>query len=290
MNRAAIVVKLEFLAQAIARYPRPQPCPHCGSASAELLARKYLVVRVVRCRGCGLSYVRPLYRTLLSDNFYDHGYSAEGSTTELPSAAELARLVATDFRGSDKDFSLVAGKLCALAPAGRVLEIGSSWGYALHAFKRRGCDVMGLEIGARRRRFGVESLGVPAARGWEELPPGSRFDLVFSSHALEHFLDLSQVFSQISSHLTDGGLMCVEVPNFDFEQRGPAALPVVGAIHPLGFDSAFFRRNLPRVGLEVLGVFPDWDHFPAQPVERSGGEVVIVLARKVRAGAPLPAP
>jgi SAM-dependent methyltransferase len=282
MKASALAVKLEFLCQAVLRYPLPEPCPHCGARAADVVARKYWAVRVQRCRVCGLSYTRPVYRSLLGERFYDLLYAAEGSTTEMPTPEELRALKANGFAGSDKNFRPIAEKLRALSPAKRprVLEIGSSWGYCLYQFSQLGCDTLGVELGTRRRTFGAEQLGIRAVPGLDALAPDDRFDLIFSAHALEHFTDLRVVFPTLSNRLADGGLLCIEVPNFDLPARGKEVLPIIGAVHPLGFDSAFFARNLPRAGLRIEGMFADWDDFPSRPRDRSDGNVVIVLARK----------
>lgn len=277
-----LLVKAEFFVQSLASYPRTARCPHCRSAAGETIARKFKVVRIRRCRECGLAFTQPIYRTWLTDNFYDAMYEAEGSTTALPAPPELEALKASCFAKTDKDAGPALSRIRPLvaAQAPSLLEIGSSWGYFLYQAQQAGFAATGLEIGDRRREFGKLNLGVEIVRGFDELARERRFDVVYSAHVLEHFTDLSTVFPSIVERLVPGGQVFIEVPNIDLARVGPRVLGSIGAIHPLGFDAAFFRRNLPRYGLEIQGIFGAWEDLPQSPVEGSDKGIVIVWAKK----------
>jgi hypothetical protein len=60
-------------------------------------------------------------------------------------------------------------------------------------------------------------------------------------------------------------------------------LPNIGSIHPLGFDAEFFRRNLPKHGLEVIGTYGSWSQIPDRPAHTPSVNGVNVIARKVSA-------
>ena len=280
-----LVVKSEFLLQSLLRYPLAAACPHCRSPRHELIARKYRVVRIVRCRDCGLCFSRPIYRSWMASNFYDRLYS-QGAITALPDEARLRELLATDFRATEKDAGAVLTKLRQHSTQARpaLLEIGSSWGYFLHQARETGFDVTGIEIATRRREFGRQRLGLHIVGEWSELPPQRRYDVIYAAHVLEHFTDLGEIFPRIAARLADGGVLFVEVPNFDPAQFGARCLSIVGAVHPLGFDSGFFRANLPRHGLEITGVFSSWDDVPDRPSAVSRGDVIIVRAEARPAG------
>jgi SAM-dependent methyltransferase len=237
----------------------------------------------MRCKDCGLFFTIPQYKSWLSENVYDTLYEAEGSTTALPEPDELERFKANVFAGSDKDSIEVIHALQRACPSGsNLLELGCSWGYFLFQAKKAGLEAAGIEISTRRREFGRKLLGVSIAGCFDEIA-GRQFDIIYTAHVLEHFTDISTVFEALATHLSEQGLIFIEVPNFDLEQFGPRILSMVGAIHPLGFDSCFFRRNLAKHGLEVMGIFEAWRDMPNRPVERSAKDVIIVQACRANA-------
>ena len=105
-----------------------------------------------------------------------------------------------------------------------------------------------------------------------------KFDVIYTAHVLEHFTDLSEIFPQINAHSKIGTKLIIEVPNFDFELKGPAILSNIGAIHPLGFCSEFFERNLPKYGFEIVGFFDSWEGFPNSTKEKSSKDNLILIA------------
>ena len=286
MNARQLIVKAEYFVQAVAEYLRASVCPYCRGREHVAIARKAVVVRVVRCAACGLAFTRPTYRTWLSRNFYDSMYSAEGSTTSLPGARELERLRAVQFRGTDKDASKRLASMSRVVnqSGAHLLEIGSSWGYFLFQASLCGFHPVGLETASTRRRYGCEQLGQDIRSGWSAIPAEERFDVVYTSHTLEHFTDISGVFDDVASRLASGGHLFVEVPNFDVEQFGSRVLSNIGAIHPLGFDSNWFWRNLPRHKFEVIGTYGSWINVGETGGNRSAGDSLIVYARKAGKG------
>lgn len=275
------VVRAEFLLQAILEARTQSLCPHCRSDRHARIGRKAVVIEVLRCLSCGLSFTKPVYRSRLSTDFYDRLYSAEGSTTELPDERELRHLKESGFQGSDKDRSVTIERLRALTPSrpGRLLELGSSWGYFLFQARVAGFDVKGVEIGAKRRRFGRQHFGVEILPSLEAVDDGVSFDLIFAAHVLEHLPDVSTIYDRLASLLTDTGQLFLEVPNFDPGHLGPVAMRWVGAVHPIGYDSSWFSHLLAH-GFTQVQVFADWADMPNHAVERSTSNVIIVRALK----------
>lgn len=278
-----LVVKSEYLLQSVLKYPFAASCPHCRSPRHELVARKYSVARIVRCVDCGLYFSRPIYRSWLADNLYDSLYTA-GFGTTLPDETHLAHWLATGFRDTRREADTVLEKLRlhAPAPSASLLEIGCSWGYFLHQARGAGFAVTGIEIGGHRRDFGRQRLGLEIVSDLGALPAGRHYDVVYTSHVLEHFTDLHGVFPRIAALLKDDGVLFIEVPNFDPDQFGPRCFSVVGAVHPIGFNSEFFRTNLPRHGLTVTGIFARWEDVPERLAPVPSTDVFIVRAAPTR--------
>lgn len=274
-----LIPRVEFFFQCFFR--RQKYCPHCQSDCTETVAKKYGVIRIQRCRDCHLFFTSPIYQSSLTPHFYDTLYEGSGSVSKIPDLRRLEVLKQERFGSSDRNFSTQIEALTSICPNGsrRLLEIGSSWGYFLYQARQKGFDVTGIEIAAKRRTFGNRHMGVRIVRDFGELQ-GQLFDIVYASHVLEHFSNLTSVFKDIHLCLKPHGRLVIEVPHFDYAQFGDPIKKFIGAVHPLGFCSEFFTFNLPKYGFEVLGLFDDWKNFPARPNPLSSGEFLIVLAEK----------
>ena len=273
-----LIPRLEFAVQALLR--RQHRCPFCQGQNHVVVARKYGVVRIRHCEECFLYFTDPIYQSYLGD-LYDSLYVAEGSTTTLPDRRELQTLKATNFASSDKCCIEQVEALRRLTPHRRLLEVGSSWGYFLSQARVAGFAVTGVEPGRTRREFGVHELGVDIHESIEALPNG-QFDVVYCAHTLEHIVEVRRFLDGCHDRLEEGGLLVIEVPHFDLRALGSAALPIIGAVHPLGLSAPFFLTALPQVGFLVTGIFDRWSVVPTRPTSSAGEGVLIVVAEKRR--------
>ncbi len=272
-----LIPRLEFIAQSFFR--KQSYCPHCNSTQLITVAKKYPLIDIKECEKCHIYFTSPIYKPLLVSNLYEHIYSAEGSTTLTPSLDELKSLINNGFASSDKSFSQRIELIKSCCQGKKMLELGSSWGYFLYQAKQQGFEVTGVEISEPRRLFGINNLGVDIVKSINDLN-GRVFDVVYTAHTLEHFTDLSTIFRDIYHLLKIKGKVLIEVPNFDYAEFGEKALSTVGAVHPIGFSSEFFQKNLPQYGFKILGFYNSWNSFPKNPVSKSQKEVIIVMAEK----------
>jgi SAM-dependent methyltransferase len=272
-----VIPRIEFLVQSFFR--KQEFCPHCQSSKIKNLAKKYLIIKVKKCGNCYLCFTDPIYRPLLVSSLYDNLYVGNGSTTRLPNSDELVQLKNNCFESSDKHFGNRIKAIKLLGSGCKILEIGSSWGYFLYQAKNHGFEATGVEISEPRRLFGTENLGVRIVENISTLK-GEFFDIVYTSHVLEHFTDVSTIFVDIHKLLNKKGKLIIEVPNFDFSIFRERALPTVGAVHPLGFSSEFFQKNLPKYNFKITGFYNSWDSFPEGKVEKSSQGVIILIAEK----------
>ncbi|MDH6100725.1 class I SAM-dependent methyltransferase [Anabaenopsis sp. FSS-46] len=277
MNK--IIPKIEFFMQSL--FVQQEFCPHCKSHKLKTVAKKYRVIKIQHCDDCGLFFTSPIYKSWLISDFYNKAYiGGQGLTTDIPTSEKLSELIKQEFRGSDKYFGNRITSLVAFSKGLNLLEIGSSWGYFIYQAQLQGFNATGIEISDTRREFGKENLGVRMLKHISELK-SRKFDIIYTAHTLEHFTDLSSIFVDISDHLKVGGKLVIEVPNFDFFADGNSVLPIIGAVHPMGFCSDFFQRNLPKYGLKILGFFDGWEKFPNEKVCSSTGGIVLLVAEKI---------
>lgn len=269
--------RLEFFLQAM--ISTQKCCPHCGSKGARIVARKFLFIRVRRCDRCDLLFTDPIYRSFLTRDFYEKLYDTSDLTTRVPEPAALAEFKRTLFAGTNKDFSQQLSGLSALGCGRQWAELGSSWGYFLFQAKERHLDVVGVEVCNRRREYGIQNLGVNIVPALKDLSDNA-FDLLYARHVLEHFTDLSTVFAQLHRIVRPGGFVVIEVPNIDLERFGRRVLTMVGAVHPIGFDSRFFARALPGYGFDDVRFFDSYQDLVGDGAAASTADSLLVRARK----------
>lgn len=212
MNLKSVFKKASYLLSGLSgRLTNQAICPSCHAADASIVDRKFFH-ELRECRACRLLYRFPSESASSMDAFYQEGYEEPGLTTELPDEVALDQLLKTEFKGSGKDFSYHISILRALGlrDGGRVLDYGANWGYMSWQLQRAGYDAVAFEISVPRARFGLK-LGVDVKTTVEEV--GGDFDMVYSSHVLEHVPDPAASIRQQLSLLKPGGLLVAHTPN-----------------------------------------------------------------------------
>jgi SAM-dependent methyltransferase len=248
-----------------------QHCPHCGGSETTHVGTKHLLLQLRRCGRCGLMFRWP--KDVPEDNrrFYSGPYrEAGGVTTNLPSPEGLREMCRTGFAGTDRDATGRLALLGRFKPSGALLDFGASWGYTSWQFARAGYDVIGFEVDRARAAYGREHLGLrmlddPA--GLNGLPGGS-FDLIYTSHVLEHLPDLRETFDLFLRLLRPGGVLTIFVPNATGIDRPEVFARKksfgFGEKHTFAFTAEFFERNLPARGFDPCRV----DASPFAPIDQ----------------------
>jgi protein-L-isoaspartate O-methyltransferase len=234
-------------------------CPNCGCPQSVPIDRKILCTSLVRCSQCLLQFRAPTDPPTFGDEFYQEEYS-QGFTTDCPSDDQLKSFVASSFVGTPKDFS---GKLALLeqlqVPKGaRILDFGASWGYGTWQFRHAGYDAVGFEPGRRRARYATEKLGVQVTHETDALK--GPFDVIFSSHVLEHVPTPTATLRQMKSWLRPGGMMIAFVPNGSEQYRRTDEQGFSnhwGMVHPSYLDERYFSRALDKWSILMTGT--PWD-------------------------------
>ena len=81
--------------------------------------------------------------------------------------------------------------------------------------------------------------------------PDASFDIVFTSHVLEHLPDLKEPLRLFARLLKPGGLLLAFVPNADgvsARERGFDWGPLIDQDHVLALDAPFFAAHLGEYG------------------------------------------
>jgi SAM-dependent methyltransferase len=209
-------------------------CPGCGAGADPAIDRKYFHA-LHDCSKCGMLFRFPAENAEGMKAFYQRDYVEPGLTTECPSDDELAALMSGGFTGSDKDFSHQIKALSALGlkSGARILDYGASWGYLTWQLRQAGFDAVGFEISEPRAKAAAR-LGVEVHSSMASL--GGGYDMVYSSHVLEHVPNPAESLLGQLALVRPGGLVVAHTPNGcrGFRERHPGLFHQSwGRVHPV---------------------------------------------------------
>jgi SAM-dependent methyltransferase len=250
-NVARIAFAFDCLGKIAAR--QDKRCPYCGNVHTRLLARKKVIAQLRHCTDCNLMFLWPKLTLVANTTFYQSAYR-EGAVTDLPSRDDLARHIASQFRGGLLDYSARISAVHELCCQGRLLDYGASWGYGVWQFRDAGYDAVGFEISRPRMMFGKERLGLEMVDSTSNLPAHS-FDVIHSSHVLEHITDLRATFADFCRLLRTGGYLVVFVPNGagrSARELGVKWGPMIGEKHVNALTETFLRSALASHGFSCI--------------------------------------
>jgi SAM-dependent methyltransferase len=238
------------------QYGQKKMCPYCGGTDFTPIDSKFYFTKLLKCRHCGLLHRHPKDDRAWLEKFYQRDYEIDTAMmTSLPDAKLLAGLKQNNF-SSLRDYSPYLKALAGQSH--RILDYGCSWGYNVYKLKHSGFNASGFELSVPRAQFGENNLEVKIFSNLEHIPSG--FDIVFTSHVLEHLHSIPDFLKFSRRILHHEGILVAFVPNGSaaYRTREPDIFHVNwGAVHPNFLDAEFaahmFREN------PYLILTGDWD-------------------------------
>ena len=205
-----------------------------------------LVDRLVRCRRCGLEYVRP--RPPASD------------VLEAYSQGEDPAYV-SQLKMRERTFSKAVIRIESLHRGrGRLLDVGTAAGAFLAAARARGWVVEGCEPNRWLAQWGSRYYGLSIRPGElfdQDFAPGS-FDVGTLWDVIEHTPDPSRVIAHVATLIKPGGLLVINYPD-----RGSwlARLlgrkwPFLSSVHLYYFTRRTIGRLLEKHGFVIVEMRP----------------------------------
>ena len=222
-------------------------CPSCGATNSEDIDKKFFH-SLLRCKGCELLYRWPYETAQEMQSFYQSSYKQKGLTTDLPDMKTLNELIQKKFNGTSKDFSRVIELFDAISikKNAKILDYGANWGYGVFQFNSVGFEALGYELSKPRASY-ADNLGVSVYSDWNDVVSRGPYDVVFSSHVLEHTPDPVAALRQQRSVLKPGGRIVGYVPNGSTEFKKAnfdSFHKLWGFVHPVMIDEVFLRKTL----------------------------------------------
>lgn len=227
-------------------------CPYCENSDTRLIERKHIILQLRRCRRCHLRFRFPKDDIAQNENFYQESYQ-QSTVTDLPPESAVPAHIANSFQDVGRDLTEHLATIKSIAPTGKLLDYGSSWGYCVYQFREAGYDAQGFEISRPRVNYGRKVLDIPLTSDIDQLPDAS-FDVIYSAHCLEHIPNPDIPLKQFRRLLKPGGHLFVYVPNCageNAERLGVKWGPMIGEKHVLALTPSFFNFNLPKYGFDV---------------------------------------
>ncbi len=220
-------------------------CPCCPSTVRHCVDRKGPFC-LYECGGCQIQFCYPSERPQRLLRFYQHRYHQAGLTTQLPTEATLHVLLESCFSGTEKDATTLIELIRAagVPESARILDYGANWGYTVYQLRKAGFDAIGYEPSVPRAKFAWK-LGVEV-QTTQSFSAGS-FDLVFSSHVLEHVPDALATLKEQLAMVRPGGFLVGLTPNGSAERREVAYESFHrswGRVHPLSLTKNFLQKQL----------------------------------------------
>ncbi|MBI5659778.1 MAG: class I SAM-dependent methyltransferase [Nitrosomonadales bacterium] len=175
---------------------------------------------------CGLVWLDPrpleseLWKAYTAYHTHTRDHTDKAEKLALGLANRLARTVLVPLwvaSGLWRETDCIRHMTLNEMPAGKLLDVGCGGGRFMNRMRRRGWDAEGIDFdekatGKITRRYGMKTYtGDLVACAL----PGSSYDAITMSHAIEHLYDPENTLKECLRILKPGGKLVVVTPNAD---------------------------------------------------------------------------
>jgi SAM-dependent methyltransferase len=195
-------------------------CPMCDGSGGEPLHLEGSF-RMVRCLSCQFIFLNPRPTAESLHFFYQQYLPEEESSIE--SWKMMMKPV----------FHRAANLLKHYRGNGRLLDVGSGFGFFLAEMKHRGWEAVGVEISEKAMGYARNILGLTIHPGPMENAdfPDSHFDAVTGFYVIEHLPHPTAFLKECYRILKPGGLLLL---------RYPHTTPIKNLLHFFGIKNRLY--------------------------------------------------
>jgi len=236
------------------------PCPLCGADQKKLLGTFHFQNKLLglkECKECRLVFVSPRLTEHAMDSYFQ-------TYTDVSSAKTIDWWRAKRKPNISRDLTLLKR---LLPGGGRILDVGSGYGFFLEQAQVMGYETVGVEVSARACEYANKKLGLDVRLGRiKELNFAPQmFDAAVMSDVLDYFSDPLNELLQIKRLLKKGGFLMVRVLNrihyallwqrivgsFNKHIHGSFSRnPFLQKDHPIHFNQRTLKLILTKAGYE----------------------------------------
>ena len=169
--------------------------------------------QILMCKSCGHTQIHPIPTLTEEKKFYDDNKQEKNLNIKY-SIDEIKKKSMSDTNRRVKFVSKLVKK------NEKILEIGSGYGLFLEGMKKRGQNVIGIEISKEKREIAkkitkAQILDINILEKKIKIP---KVDVIVLFHVLEHISEPVKFLKNLRNMLKMNGRIVVEVPNHNDHQ------------------------------------------------------------------------
>jgi len=219
-------------------------CPICGRSGSNPLHREGSF-QMVKCASCQFIFLNPRPTVESLHSFYQQ-YLPEGESS-IESWEKMMKPV----------FDRAANLLKHFREEGRLLDVGSGFGFFLAEMKDRGWEAVGVEISRKAMDYARNILGLTIHPGPMEDAgfPDNHFDAVTGFYVIEHLSHPMAFLKECHRILKPGGLLLLRYPHTTPIKSLLSLLRIRNRLYDLpahlsDFSPGIIQQCLERTGFE----------------------------------------
>jgi len=170
-------------------------------------------VTILDCEKCGFAHMFPFPSLEEVNEIYQKHYYESLKPQYIEKDLEDLEWVELNY---ERKYRLLMKHLKVGSRSPRILDIGSSGGFFLHYFMKKGWDCLGIEPSPKAVSFARERFGLNVFQGSLEdfqQEHSDPFDLINICFVLEHCLSPQMILHKAYQLLKPRGFLLLEVPN-----------------------------------------------------------------------------
>ncbi len=182
-------------------------CPVCGSEEV-LIILNQIEKTIYCCKRCGSKFLSikkaENLRKRYDNRFFFEEYKKKYGRTYIEDRATIEKI-------SEERLQIIE----QLKPEkGKILDVGSAFGFFLNVARERGWEAMGVEINKYAVTYTKKNFGIDCICGdFLKVKFKEKFDVITFWYTIEHFKEIEKVIKKITTILKPGGLLCLGIPN-----------------------------------------------------------------------------